>query len=332
MNSNLNRLTPVHKIIFTLAILLAMLDGISAVRAASLAWDPATSGGASLGGGGTWNLNSTANWWNGAADVTWSDNSAKGTNAALFSGSAAGTVTLNTSLSVSNLQFTTTGYTVSGSGTVTLGAGGINASTLTSGTTTIGNALSLSGGQQLWQIGSGGTLAINGAVSRIAGSGATVDFSTNGVTSTTLTMNNGIIGGWATMGNSIPSTNTGDFISVSNGILVKCTNYFAVSAAGTSTPNTNTLINQNLVSGILNGANAITHVTNSVTINSLITQGDFDVTNNSTLTIGSGGFIFRGPSRWILQNNGGNQGNGNGINSGLASGELFLHSPKETLI
>ena len=70
------------------------------------------------------------------------DNSADGTNSAIF-GSTAGTVTLNSTLSASNLQFTATGYTVSGSGTLTLGAGGIDASALGSGTTTIGDALSL---------------------------------------------------------------------------------------------------------------------------------------------------------------------------------------------
>ena len=66
-------------------------------------------------------------------DINWLDNSAAGTNSAIFCGTA-GTVTLNTSLSASNLQFTTTGYTVTGSGTLTLGAGGIDASALGSGT------------------------------------------------------------------------------------------------------------------------------------------------------------------------------------------------------
>src|SRR6185312_16900025 len=111
--------------------------GMISAHADVLTWDPLFGGG--TGGTGTWNLNSTANWWNGAADVKWSDNSTIGTNSAIFSGSA-GTVTLNTSLSASNLQFTTTGYTVSGLGTLTLN-GGFDASQLSSGTTTIGNAL-----------------------------------------------------------------------------------------------------------------------------------------------------------------------------------------------
>ena len=121
-----------------LAIGLFAAAGMFAARADTLSWDPAHSGGS--GGSGTWNLNSTANWWNGSADVTWKDNSANGTNTAVFPGSA-GTVTLSTSLSASNLQFSTAGYTLSGSGTLTLGAGGIDASGVASGTTTIGNAL-----------------------------------------------------------------------------------------------------------------------------------------------------------------------------------------------
>src|SRR5208337_3550988 len=101
----------------------------------------------------------------------------------------AGTVTLGSSLSASNLQFTTTGYTLSGAATLTLGAGGIDASALSSGSTTIFTPLLLSSGQQLWQAGSGSTLAVNGAITR--NTGVTVDFSSSGVTSPTLTDVNG---------------------------------------------------------------------------------------------------------------------------------------------
>src|SRR5450756_2578697 len=175
------------------SLCLALAAVVMASRADVLTWDPSLGGG--TGGAGTWNLNSTANWWNGSADVSWKDNSATGTNTALFSGTA-GAITLNSSLSTSNLQFTTDGYTLSGSGTLTLGFGGIDASALSSGTTTIGNALLLAGGQQLWQSGSGELLAINGAVTRSPG--AAVDFSATGITSSTLANANGILGGWAT--------------------------------------------------------------------------------------------------------------------------------------
>ena len=98
---------PMLKKIASLCLVLSA--GVLSARADALYWDQAGSG--ALGGTGTWNLNSTANWWNGAADVTWKDNSATGTNSAIFAGTA-GTVTLNTGLSASNLQFTASGYTL----------------------------------------------------------------------------------------------------------------------------------------------------------------------------------------------------------------------------
>lgn len=45
-----------------------------AANAGILTWDGSdavTSG--AQGGAGTWNVNSTANWWNGTADLVWPD-------------------------------------------------------------------------------------------------------------------------------------------------------------------------------------------------------------------------------------------------------------------
>jgi len=284
-------------------------------KADVLTWDPSLGGGS--GGAGTWNLNATANWWNGSADVTWKDTSALGTNSAIFSGSA-GVVTLNTSLSTSNLQFLASGYTLSGSGTLTLGAGGIDASALGSGTTTVGNNLSLPAGQRLIQTGAGSTLAINGTVSRSAG--ATVDFSTPGVTSSSLANVNGILGGWATTGNSAGSGSTGDWAANDgSGNIITYTGYTLVggstTGAGASAQNW-----KNTAAG------TVITLTATATINSLVQQGDFSVANGATLTIASGGMILQGVSRWLLDSGGGNLGTGV-INSGLASGELFIHMP-----
>src|SRR5579871_6309846 len=81
-----------------LAVGLCTLAGMFGARADVLTWDPGLNG--NSGGAGTWNL-STANWWNGTADVTWKDTSAIGTNGAIFSGASGGAITLNTSLSAS---------------------------------------------------------------------------------------------------------------------------------------------------------------------------------------------------------------------------------------
>src|SRR5215469_7712326 len=118
-------------VIKTLILTLSAAASLFVARADSLTWDPGHTG--SSGGTGAWDLNTTLDWWNGSADVTWKDNSANGTNNAVFSGTS-GTVTLNTSLSASNLQFQAAGYTLSGSGTLTLGASGIDASGVFSGT------------------------------------------------------------------------------------------------------------------------------------------------------------------------------------------------------
>jgi len=296
-----------------LAVSLFAAIGLFAARADSLTWDPTLGGGS--GGTGTWNLNSTANWWNGASDVAWKDNSATGTNSAIFS-STAGTVTLNTSLSASNLQFTAAGYTVSGSGTLTLGAGGIDASALGSGTTTIGNALTLSGGQQWWQAGSGSTLAINGTVTRNAG--ATVDFLATSYTSATLANVNGILGGWATVG-IVTGAGADWAANDGTGNIVTYTGYTLVSGsttgAGASAQNWEN-----------SAAGTVVTLTATATINSLVQQGDLSVPNGSTLTLGSGGLILKGISRWLLDGGSGTAGTAV-INSGLASGELFIHTP-----
>ena len=302
-----NMKTPMIKKITSLCLVLAA--GVIATRADSLNWDQLGSG--TLGGTGTWDLNTTANWYNGSTDVKWTDNSALGTNSAVFSGATAGTVTLNTSLSASNLQFTTTGYTLSGSGTLTLGAGGIDASTLGSGTTTIGNALSLSGGQQLWQVG-GGTLAINGAVTR--STGAAVDFSASGVTSSTLANDaGGIIGGWATV-NGV-SGSGGDWAAVSGGNVSAYSGYTAVtgnqSGSGASALNWQ------------NGGGGVT-LTANATINSLNELNDFTINSGVTCTLGSGGLLMAGnTSRWFM-------GNAGFLTSGAGNGELDVYVPGGT--
>ncbi len=306
----------------------AMFAGCVAatINAQSLNWDPGLTGSAGGGGTGTWNLNSTANWFNGTADVFWSDNTATGSNSAVF-GNTSGTVTLNSILSASNLQFTASGYTISGSGTLRLGAGGIDASTLSSGTTAIGTALFLPSVQEPWQIGSGGTLAVNGPLTRTVG--ASVDFTSTGVTTTNPTLTNdagGILDGWATSGNFFPSTTTGDFLSVTNGNVVISTNYTIISSAGNTTPNVATIAGANLVSGALNGPNDITTITNNVTINSLVQQGDFVVNEGVTITINSGGIILRGISRWLIDQSAFTVGTA-ALQSGLPTGEFFVHTP-----
>ena len=304
---------------------LCLLLGLAAsARADVLTWDPLLNGGG--GGTGTWNLNTTANWYNGTTDVAWKDNSPNGTNTAIFGGTG-GTVTVANALSASNLQFTATGYTFSGSGVLTLGTGGIDASALSSGTTTLGIGLSLPVGQQMWQVGAGGTLAINGAVTHNTGS--SVDFGVPGIKSTTLNNDaTGILSAWATTGNFVSSTTTGDWAANDGaGNIVTYTGYTVLSSTGNSSPDLTSAATQNWISGDpTGGGNFISTITNSTTIHSLVMQGDVIVAEGAKVTLGSGGLILRGISRWLIDQTGGNIGSAS-LMSGLPSGEFFIHTP-----
>jgi fibronectin-binding autotransporter adhesin len=141
------------------ALLAAVVGAASFTHAATLTWDPSHTPAAPSGGAGTWDLTDSY-WSTGTGDIAWTDVSTAGTDLAVF-GATAGAVSLNTNLSALGLQFTTTGYTISGTGVLTLGSGGVNASTLTSGTTTIANNMTLVA-TGIWTDGSGATVLASG--------------------------------------------------------------------------------------------------------------------------------------------------------------------------
>jgi autotransporter-associated beta strand protein len=300
---------------------LILMAGMTASYGQVLSWDPALTGGGS-GGTGVWNLNATANWFNGASDVPWTDVSAMGTNTAQFGGTA-GTVTVNSSLTASNLQFTTSGYTLAGSGRLTLGYG-IDASALNSGTTTVGLPLSLPSGEQLWQVGGGGTLAVNGALSRSLG--AAVDFTVPGITTTSLSLTNdatGVIGGWATVNNEVgPTANWA--ANDGSGNIIAYAGYTAISATAASSQTGIGGASQNWLTGDPADANNyVTTLTTSAKVNSLALQSDVTVNGGVTLTVGNGGLLFSGVSRWLLDGN----ATTSFLTSGSSTGEMWVHVP-----
>ena len=262
----------------------------SPVTAASLSWTAA--GTSTLGGSSTWDTSSST-WWNGASAQAWSTNTTTG-DTAVFAGTA-GTVTLGTNINALGLQFTTTGYTISGGGnTLALGSGGIDASSLTSGTTTISSALTVAQGYQNWKVGAGGTLDLSGStITR--NTGAAVNFSTTGTIKTSLSNTNGIIGGWATVGNAGTAGASGDFAAVDgSGNIITYASYTNITGsttgAGASAQNWKV-------------TNAAGSLTASATVNSLVLTTDFNIQSGATMTLGSGGLILSGNSRW-LKNNG----------------------------
>lgn len=141
----------------------------------------------------------------------------------------------------------------------------------------------------------------------------------NGVT---IANTNGIIGGWA-FANAAPGGGQGNghaeaFAAVSglNNIVAavpdKATNtaggVLNSQALSSGTPTDNFLVNNNST------------ITADLTVNSLIAQNDVIVNAAATLTLGSGGLIYRGGSFWIQSNN-----NNGKITSGEAAGKLFLN-------
>jgi hypothetical protein len=268
----------------------------------SLSWT--STGNSTLGGSGTWDT-SSALWWNGSSAQTWATNTTSG-DTAVFAGTA-GTVTLGTNINALGLQFTTTGYTLTpGSNTLTVGASGIDASTLSSGTTTLGN-VSISGNQS-WTVGTGATLS-TGTISRTAGSGSTLTLSNTGTFSTSTTdSSNGIIGGWAVI--KTGASSYGFAHSGSSG-----TNN--ITAAATSTLGTSFSGNNSTVNWTNSDGN--TTITAATQVNSFIEVND--VTVSGLLTIGSGGMILgNNASKWFKNGTGGQ------LTTGLASGELFIHT------
>jgi autotransporter-associated beta strand protein len=163
-------------------------------------------------------------------------------------------------------------------------------------------------GIQSWTLGTGATLAI-GAISRTAGSGTTLTLSNTGTFSTSTTdSSNGIIGGWALI--KTGASSYGFAHSGSSG-----TN--TITAAATSALGTGFSGDNSTVNWINSDGN--TTITAATQVNSFTSAND--VTVSGLLTIGSGGVILgNNASKWFKNGTGGQ------LTTGLASGELFIHT------
>jgi autotransporter-associated beta strand protein len=169
-------------------------------------WDPSNTGAPGSGGAGTWT--GTTAWADGAIDYPWSNTIAEIPN---FGGPTSGTVALGGPVSALNgINFTTGGYTVTGSGSEVLTVGGqidttasatiaaqlttaaagtltkTGAATLTiAGTASLfpGTSLAISAGTL--EVTTGGVLTANGASQSVGSATLTVDgsgsFATNSI-------------------------------------------------------------------------------------------------------------------------------------------------------
>jgi fibronectin-binding autotransporter adhesin len=273
--------------------------------------------------------------WNGADSTIW----ATPTN---WTGGIAPTATDTAVFNLAsysnqpNAGTTSVGGLQIGDGTTVTGALTLSGTSLTLGTSGIsmlanagGATIStplVFGGAQSWANTSGNTLTIDGAVTRNVG--AAVNFVPTGTINLAvgsgLANTNGILGGWATVGNSGGSGATADWAAVDGGgNVVPYAGYTDVASgnqtgAGASAENWRTV-----------NTGIQTNLTASATINSLVVRSDFSVSSGNTMTLGSGGLILSGISRWFKGPNGNSSDTGQ-ITSGLASGELFVDVASST--
>jgi fibronectin-binding autotransporter adhesin len=155
----------------TIKVLAAAMGGIipllfqqNKASALTFTWDPSPSNPtAPNGGSGVWDVNSTSDWSNGTIDNVWTDTNG-GSSVATFTGSP-GTVTVNSNLGALGLNFETTGYTISGTGTISLaGSSNNNGFFVASGVSaTIDNAVSWRGNSPTIGITPGSTLTFGGS-------------------------------------------------------------------------------------------------------------------------------------------------------------------------
>lgn len=159
---------------------------------------------------------------------------------ATFSGAPLTNPVLSAPSTVAGLVFAdaeASGYGLSGS-TLTLGVSGIDASALSSGTNSISSNLTLANGGQIWDVGTGATLALStGSFSRSIGS--TLNLQGAGTVSAAMTglaNVNGILGPWASVG----SGSTTRYATLSSGNITSFTTATAAAAFGWPSSNNNT--------------------------------------------------------------------------------------------
>lgn len=212
--------------------------------------------------------------WNNSQSLTLSGTATATGITQLMGGSVA------LDFSTNNTQKTTTGALTLGGSKISLQGGSFtNASsstTLSRGATTVSRASGSS------------VLALN-AITRAAGNGATVSFASDGLATTDKTNTNGILGGWAVVGDNwaVNSTNAAD------GAINGLTTY--------QTDINNTGANQNVaVAG--GGALTASRTHNSLKLAPTAAGQSLDLGASQTLGLVSGGLLFTGSEDYTITN------------------------------
>jgi fibronectin-binding autotransporter adhesin len=229
-------------------------------QAATLYWDGNDTSGDANGGAGNWN-NALLNWdtiATGGTSIAWS-----GGDTAIFGGTA-GTVTLGANITVGDLQFNTTGYTIS----------------------TGSNTLFLSGTSNILF----NNIAAATITGTVGGAGNVVLSATNSFTAGTLTLNGTSAGGWS----GTTTINPGMTLALadSNQALLNTTGGITLNGGGISLTNTNS------TQGALDRVNSSAITSNGGTFTYTNTSGS-GLTYAET--IGSVGLV-RGQTNFVLTN------------------------------
>lgn len=278
--------------IFATTTLVMAFSAASTVHAATIPWDGSDSTAWATG----------TNW---TGDIAPANNLT--TDVALFNLETytnqpdAGTTSV-AGIEIGDGATTTGALTLSGT-SLTLGSSGISM-LANAGAATISAPVTL-GSFQTWTNNSANALTA-GTISRTAGSGTTLKFAGTGAFAASNTDTNGMIGGWAVV--STGATALGWAHNDGS----------TITAATTATLGTSFSGDQSTTNWTNTDGN--TTLTAATQVNSYV--GASDITISGLLTVNSGGMILgNNGSKWIQNGTGGQ------ITSGLASGELFVHTP-----
>ncbi len=131
------------------------------VPAGSLLWDSDSATAGAQDGSGTWDVATTARWYNGSTTQTWSNSTSPANIARFGAGGTSGTITLAATMNAGGLYFTQTGYILN-SGILNLSpaSGSPFVYSTNGGTSTINSPISSAGGALITKTGSG-TLSIS---------------------------------------------------------------------------------------------------------------------------------------------------------------------------
>lgn len=174
----------------------------------------------------------------------------------------------------------------------------------------------------------GATVDFRSQYGVLGAAGDNGQFKITNLNGTPIANTNGIVGGWAIGGGGAVGQwfgNTAlaysrDFVTYdpTNGIAVMVPSLATTSASITTATSASNVLAAGSTNNTVLGNNTLT---GNLTVNSLTLESPVDV-KSFTLTVGSGGIIMRQNANFLQATVAGGK-----LTSGMASGELFLHTP-----